>query len=145
MNKTITMFVLIFAVITCHANNLNNIQIKDFYIVMLPGADNASGYGVIVNAGDKADMLMSVSSNNTSIMLHQTQIHTGMANMVRSLNFLIKAKDSFVLKPMSYHLMLTHISKDIDRETNTIIIKFEFKNSDAISVKIPILSRHKYN
>jgi len=139
------MFVLIFAVITCHANNLNNIQIKDFYIVMLPGADNASGYGVIVNAGDKADMLMSVSSNNTSIMLHQTQIHTGMANMVRSLNFLIKAKDSFVLKPMSYHLMLTHISKDIDRETNTIIIKFEFKNSDAISVKIPILSRHKYN
>ncbi|WXU00527.1 MAG: hypothetical protein Ctma_1252 [Catillopecten margaritatus gill symbiont] len=145
MNKIIAIAILIFTNALYAMDNQQNIQMKDFYIVLLQGANSASGYGVIKNNSSKTDTLMSVSSDNASVMLHQTQIHSGMANMAYHSKFSINANDSLVLKPMSYHLMLTHISKDIRRDTDAIMIKFEFKNSGIMSVKIPILSRHKYD
>ncbi len=87
-------------------------------------------------------MLIGVSSDDATVMLHQTQIHSNMANMVHHSKFSINAGNSLILRPMSYHLMLTHISKSA---RHSIKIKFEFKNAGIIEIKIPILDSHKYN
>lgn len=145
MNKIIIAGFLIIVAIFYAMNSQKNIQMEGFYIVLPQGASSASGYGVIKNNSDEIDILMGVSSDNASVMLHQTQIQSGMATMVHHPKILIGANDSFVLKPMSYHLMLTHISEGIRRGENAITIKFEFKNSGTISVQMPILNRHKYD
>jgi len=142
MNKIIAIGLLIFMAIFYVINGQKNIYLEDFYIVLPPNAKSASGYGVIKNKSDKPDVLLSLSSDDATVMLHQTQIHSGMANMMHHSKFPISAGDSLVLKPMSYHLMLTHFSKRIH---NVIKIKFEFKNAGSIEVTIPILSGHKYN
>ncbi|NYT28592.1 MAG: copper chaperone PCu(A)C [Candidatus Thiodubiliella endoseptemdiera] len=142
MNKIITIGLLIFLAIFYVINSQKSIQIEGFYIVLPPSSKSASGYGIIKNKSNKPDVLIGVSSDDATVMLHQTQIHSNMANMVHHSKFSINAGNSLILRPMSYHLMLTHISKSA---RHSIKIKFEFKNAGIIEIKIPILDSHKYN
>lgn len=145
MNKIIATSLLLLMVALYAINSQKDIQLEGFYIVLPQGASNASGYGIIKNKGNDTDVLTSVNSEDAVVMLHQTQIHSGMANMAHYSEFSIKSNNSLVLKPMSYHLMLTHISKQVRDKKKPISIKFKFKKAGIIEIEMPILTGHKYD
>ncbi len=105
-----------------------------------PVARSTSAYGIIKNTGDTADTLIGISTNAGMIMLHKTEIKDGMAQMNHVDDFELKAGESLVLKPMSYHLMFMNINHDVIKKEGEVSLVLEFEKAGKIELHVPVLA-----
>lgn len=100
---------------------------------------NTAAYGVIKNAGLTTDTLIDISSNAATVMLHKTEIDSGMARMIHMPKIVIKPSEELVLEPMSFHIMLSDISAETFKEGNKITLFFEFEKAGVVKVEAPVV------
>lgn len=116
-----------------------DIEIENFRINLAPEiSKTTAAYGVIKNSGIAADTLIDISSDAAMVMLHKTEINSGMAKMIHMPNLVIEAGSELVLEPMSYHLMLSDLTEDVFKEGMHIIIIFEFEKAGKIKIDVPV-------
>ena len=124
---------------SAHILSLMNAPIKTDKFRMKQGASNArstAAYGEITNLANTDDILLSVSSTIAKrTELHETQIIDGFAKMVHQPNRAFAAKETLILKPMSYHVMFMGLKQPV-HELKTIDIVLHFKNAGKIPVRI---------
>lgn len=124
-----------------YADNQPNIEFKNIWVVLPPDvARSTAGYGIIKNTGNAPDTLLHISSNAGTVMLHKTDIESGMAHMHHMPNRVMEPNSELILKPMSFHLMFTDLCPIIFTEKNKVTIQFEFDRSGTIEVEVPVLS-----
>lgn len=122
-----------------YADDYPNIELHDFWVVIPPGvARSTAGYGIIKNTGKSADTLLAISSNAGSVMLHKTDIQSGMARMIHMTNMVIEAGEELVLEPMAFHLMFTDLCPIIFTEGGMVTLSFEFEKSGLIEITVPL-------
>ena len=115
------------------------IKLEQFWVVLPPAvARNTAGYGVIKNEGNEEDRLIGIQSDSATIMLHKTEIKSGMARMIHSPHMTIKSHSELVLEPMSFHLMLTDLDMTTLFEGAEIILQFKFEKSGDIDIAVPV-------
>lgn len=124
-----------------YADNQANIEIENFWVVLPPAvARGTAGYGTIKNIGDASDTLLNIRSDAGSVMLHKTEMKSGMAHMLHMANSVIDAHSELVLEPMSYHLMFGNLKPIVFTEGGTVKLWFEFEKSGVIEVEVPLRS-----
>jgi len=124
---------------TSYADNQPTIEIEKFWVVLPPAvARSTAGYGVIRNTGEASDTLLNIRSDAGSVMLHKTDIESGMAHMLHMTNSVIEAHSELTLEPMSYHLMFTELCPIVFIEGGNTTLWFEFEKSGVIEIKAPI-------
>lgn len=132
-------FVLINAV---SAAEKSNIKLEQFWVVLPPVvAKSTAGYGIIKNTGNKAVRLVGIRSNAATIMLHRTEISSGMVQMTHLPSVLIEPNSELVLEPMSFHLMLSNIADKVFKGAAEITLILEFDKADAIEIEVPVRPR----
>lgn len=120
-------------------NNKPLIKIENFWVVSPPAvATNTAGYGVIKNEGNQADTLLGIECDCASIMLHKTEITSGKARMLHQSHTVIDAQSDLVLKPMSFHLMLMNLDKNVFATETEVTLRFLFEKSGVIEMKVPV-------
>lgn len=123
------------------ADTKSDIQIEQFWVVSPPPvANSTAAYGIIKNISDEDDTLIRICSPTASVMLHKTEIESGMARMIHMTNTVIAAHSELVLEPMSYHLMFMNITPTKFSEGEEILLRFEFEKAGVIEVMAPVKS-----
>ena len=91
-------------------------------------------YFTIENKSSEADTLYAVDSEiSDKVEIHETYSQGDMMGM-RKIDFLvIQGKNSFQLKPGSYHIMVMKLKKDIN-EGDEVEFILHFKQAGAISI-----------
>lgn len=141
MFKSIFTVILLLLAMPSYADNQPNIELNNFKVTLPPEvARSTAGYGVIKNTGNAPDTLLNISSNGGSVMLHKTDIESGMARMIHMTNTVIEAGEELILEPMSFHLMFTDLCPVIFVEGGTVTISFEFEKSGIIDIEVPLKS-----
>ncbi len=116
-----------------------DIKIEQFRVILPPDVSRSTaGYGVIKNIGDEPDTLIKIRSNAATVMLHKTEIVSGMAKMIHMSNMVIEPGSELVFEPMSFHLMLFDMDAEIFREGGEITLFLEFEKAGVIEVVAPI-------
>ena len=136
-------FLLLLAVFTniSYADNQPTIETENFWVVLPPDvARSTAGYGIIRNSGNASDTLLSIRSDGGSVMLHKTDIKSGIARMIHMPNMVIEAGAEFILEPMSFHLMFSDLCPIIFTEGGSITLSFEFEKSGMIKIEVPLRS-----
>lgn len=138
---------LFFLIVTCFSTIYSTgsaiaapkIEIEELRAILPPSvASTTAIYGVIKNTGDELDTLLKISSNAGMVMLHQTEVNSGQAQMNHIDTYVIKSGDALTLKPMSYHLMLMGINHDVVKENGQISLTLEFKKQGELVFTIPV-------
>lgn len=76
-----------------------------------PGADTAAVYGVIVNTGDEAQVIVSVGTDiATKTMIHRTMLEDSMMKMRHVKTVTITAGGRVEFEPGGLHIMLTGLA-----------------------------------
>lgn len=115
------------------------IKLEQFWVVLPPAvARNTAGYGVIKNEGNEEDRLIGIQSDSATIMLHKTEVKSGMARMIHRPNMIIKSHSELVLEPMSFHLMLTDLDMTALSERADMVLQFKFEKSGVIDITVPV-------
>jgi copper(I)-binding protein len=97
------------------------------------GATVLAGYFRITNSGQKAEELLSVSSPRFKhIMVHQSVVRGGVAEMKHVDSFIIKPGQTRNLQPGGYHLMLMHPKTDV-KPGQSIPLNFKFESGKTLS------------
>jgi len=139
MKKFSSSFIFFVAMIFSVSSHAD-IETNNFRIILAPAvAKSTAAYGVIKNSGVEADTLIDISSDAAMVMLHKTEINSGMAKMIHMPNLVIEAGSELVLKPMSYHLMLSDLSEDVFKQGETIMLLLEFEKMGVIKIEVPIV------
>lgn len=134
------IFILFTVISVClssssYADGKPDITLEQFWITLPPDvARTAAGYGIIKNSGDKSDTLLAIRSDGGSVMLHKTDIESGMARMMAMSNIVIEPGTELVLEPMSFHLMFSDLCPIIFIEGGNVTLWLEFENSGVIEV-----------
>jgi len=146
MNKLINNYFFVFLlIVTSLASSMTvmakpHIEIEKLRVILPPSvARSTAVYGFIKNTGDESDTLMKIRSNAGMVMLHQTEITSGRAQMNHIKTYVINAGKTLTLKPMSYHMMLMGINHEILKKNGQISLTLEFKKQGALVFKIPVL------
>lgn len=110
------------------------ISVKNAWVRALPaGAKITAAFMEIQNKTAKdLEIVKATSSSFGLIELHQTVKHGDMMKMKKQKSFKIKAGQTLVLKPKSFHLMLFKPSQKFQKGQK---IDFEFQTSDKKIVK----------
>ncbi len=124
---------IIFFLISC--SKKEGIEITDAYGRIGIKGGTSAVFMKIRNYG-QIDTLHQVHCDCSEISeIHQT-FKEGEKLGMRRIDF-IEIKDKFELKPLSYHIMLINLKKDLN-ENDTIEIKLKFKKNGEKLIKIPI-------
>lgn len=117
-----------------------HIEIEELRVILPPSVARSTAiYGVIKNTGDELDTLIRISSNAGKVMLHKTEIISGLARMNHIETYVIRSGDTLTLKPMSYHLMIMGVNHDVIKENGEIALTLEFEKQGQLVFKIPVL------
>ncbi len=130
-----------FADVINDANKKPTIITEQLRVILPPPvARSTSAYGIIKNTSDTADTLINISTDAGMIMLHKTEIKDGMAEMNHVDDFELKAGESLVLKPMSYHLMFMNINHDVIKKEGEVSLTLEFEKAGKLVFKVPVIA-----
>lgn len=119
-----------------------NIVIKDPWVRLMPPTSRVSAaYMKIENKGNSEDILLWAKSSVSKItQLHKTINSNGIMKMVRVKKFEIKPKQTLILKPGSYHIMLIGLKHPLQKgEKVTLWLKFKY--SGIKRVIAPVIDR----
>ncbi|MGC8649907.1 MAG: copper chaperone PCu(A)C [Hydrogenobaculum sp.] len=106
-----------------------DIVIKDPWVRLMPPTSKVSAaYMKIENKGNSEDMLLWAKSSISKItQLHKTINSNGIMKMVRVKKFTIKPKQTLILKPGGYHIMLIGLKHPLKKgEKVTLWLKFKY-------------------
>ena len=106
-----------------------DIVIKDPWVRLMPPTSKVSAaYMRIENKGDSKDVLLWAKSSVSKItQLHKTINSNGIMKMVRVKKFTINPKQTLVLKPGGYHIMLIDLKHPLKKgEKVTLWLKFKY-------------------
>ncbi len=118
------------------------ISFEKLYVVLPPPVASATSvYGSIKNISKSADTLIDISSNAGMVMLHQSVVESGKAQMIHIDSYEIKPNEALILKPMSYHIMLMNIDHNIVKKDGKIQLTFTFKNAGQIDQEVPVIKQ----
>jgi periplasmic copper chaperone A len=139
MMKKFSSSLIFFVVMLFSVCGYADMETENFRVILAPEvAKSTAAYGVIKNVGTEADTLIDIRSDAAMVMLHKTEINSGMAKMIHMPNLMIEAGSELVLEPMSYHLMLSDLTEDVFKQGKHIIIIFEFEKAGKIKVEAPV-------
>ena len=139
--KNVFTAILLMLAMPSYADNKPNIELENFRVTLPPAvARSTAGYGVIKNTGDASDTLLNIRSDGGDVMLHKTDISSGIARMIHMTNTVIEAGEELALEPMSYHLMFTELCPVIFTKDSKVTISFEFEKSGVIDIEVPLKS-----
>ena len=125
IKKNYILFVIL--LISSCAATTPQLQLDGFWVVKPPiVARSTAGYGTIRNTGKVADTLLKVSSDIGFVMMHKTEMNSGMAGMMHMSKMVIEPGSELVFEPMSYHLMFSDMAEHIHQEGETATLIFEF-------------------
>ncbi len=91
-------FVYILLILFCVIINVNasescDLKIENFRVILPPDVSRSTaGYGVIRNTGNEPDTLIKIRSNAATVMLHKTEIISGMAKMIHYVQYGYRAR-----------------------------------------------------
>jgi copper(I)-binding protein len=119
-----------------------NIVIKDPWVRLMPPTSKVSAaYMKIENKGNSEDILLWAKSSVSKItQLHKTINRNGIMKMVRVKKFEIKPKQTLILKPGSYHIMLIGLKHPLQKNEK-VSIWLKFKYSGIKKVIAPVIDR----
>ncbi|MGC8677021.1 MAG: copper chaperone PCu(A)C [Hydrogenobaculum sp.] len=106
-----------------------DIVIKDPWVRLMPPTSRVSAaYMKIENKGNSEDVLLWAKSSISKItQLHKTINSNGIMKMVRVKKFTIKPKQTLILKPGGYHIMLIGLKHPLKKgEKVTLWLKFKY-------------------
>jgi copper(I)-binding protein len=130
---TLKKLLIIFFIISC--SKKEGIEITDAYGRIGIKGGTSAVFMKIRNYG-QTDTLYEVYCDCSEISeIHETFIEGDKLGM-KKVDF-IEIKNYFELKPLSYHIMLINLKKDLN-ENDTIEIKLKFKKNGEKLIKIPI-------
>jgi len=112
-----------------------DIVIKDPWVRLMPPTSKVSAaYMRIENKGDSKDVLLWAKSSVSKItQLHKTINSNGIMKMVRVKKFTINPKQTLVLKPGGYHIMLIDLKHPLKKgEKVTLWLKFKYSGIKKI-------------
>lgn len=142
--KSILLALSVLLVTFCnnsYADKQPHIEFNQFWVALPPAvARSTAGYGIIKNTGNAADILIDIRSNAGSVMLHQTDVTSGMARMVHMPYMIIEANSELVLEPMSFHLMFSDLCPITFIEGGMVTLSFEFEKSGVKDIEVPLQS-----
>lgn len=139
--RAVFMAILFLWLMPSYADIHPKIELENFRVTLPPAvARSTAGYGIIKNTGNAADTLLNISSDGGDVMLHKTDISSGMARMIHMSNSVIEAGGELVLEPMSFHLMFTELCPVTFTEGGKVTISFEFEKSGIIDLEVPLKS-----
>jgi copper(I)-binding protein len=126
---------------TLAVENNSNIIIEAPYVrASIPGTSITSAYMSIENKSDETLTLTGVSSLfSDRIEIHQHTMSDGMMKMRKVEQLVIKAKDSVVLQPMGYHLMIFNVKNTLTPEKE-VSLTLHFKQQKDLVLSIPVQS-----
>ena len=98
------------------------------------GTGNGAVYATLVNAGAKADALVSASTDAArAAEVHETYQDGGMVMMRQVEQVAVPAGGKVELKPGGYHLMLFDLTREL-RTGQSIPLVLTFRNAGKVSV-----------
>jgi len=138
--KTILSIVALISLSLLSITSYAEITTDKFQVLIPPNvATSTAAYGVIINNSDHADTLINISSEQARVMLHKTEITSGMARMMQQPNMVLEAQSQLILQPMSYHLMLINLLQGPYQQGDDITIVLEFENAGEVSISVPFV------
>jgi copper(I)-binding protein len=144
MNRTFAPWLIAAALAgpaAAHAET-SAVTVKDAVVRAVPaGSPNTAGYMTIVNAGTKADRLLSAScACARSVEVHISHVMNGMAMMMRSGPVEIPAGGSVAFSPGGRHLMIMGLKGELkDGASQELTLKFQ--NAGAVKASFAVKSR----
>jgi len=103
-----------------------------------PTAKMLASYMVLHNNGDTSEILKSAAAKGFNrVEIHRTTINNGIASMEAQDSLEIPAKESVVLQPGSYHLMLIDGDHHL-QEGENVEISLNFANDKTIEIQAPV-------
>lgn len=103
-----------------------------------PKGGNSAAYLRITNGTATDDTLLGLSSNvSERTSLHETIEKDGLTEMNAVNETAIKSGSSMDLEPGGKHVMLMHLSQDLD-ERDSVKITFEFAQAGSREVTLPV-------
>ena len=121
-----------------------DIEIQKAYIrETLPGNQISSAYMTIVNHGNKAIKLVSITSNvSPRIEIHAHTMANGMMKMEQLDAISVKANAQVLLQPYGLHLMIFNLKKGL-KAGQVVALKLHFADQQVVSINVPVQSLSK--
>lgn len=105
-----------------------------------PGVSSAAAYLTLINATDKKQRLISVSSDRAArVMIHQNRMQGDMMHMQHLSELEIMARSRFHFRPGGHHLMLSGLSEPL-RAGEQLQLSLQFEDGLLLNVRLPVLA-----
>jgi periplasmic copper chaperone A len=134
------LFLLLAQGASAHGFKIGALEIGHPYSrAMLPGAKVGGGYFKIVNTGDTADRLVSVTSDRSpDVQIHEMKMDGAIMEM-RPLpdGLAVPAHETVELKPASYHVMFTNVTQPF-KEGEMIKATLNFEKAGPVEVEFVV-------
>ena len=126
---------------TLASENKSDIIIEAPYMrANIPGTIITSAYMSIENANDRTVTLTGVSGLfSDRIEIHQHTMSDGMMKMRKIEQLAIKGRETVILQPMGYHLMIFDVKKTLIPDEK-VSLTLHFKQQKDLVITIPVRS-----
>jgi copper(I)-binding protein len=134
-------------VLVMPASAMAEVLVQKAWVRSTPGANrNSAAYAIIINTGPKADRLMMLSSPDADKTdLHESKNTDGIMSMEAIVSLTIPARSQVVLKPGSYHAMISGLSRPLrGGETLPMTFSFEFYGDVDVEAMVAPFSSTTY-
>jgi len=121
--------------------NKSDIIIKAPYLrASIPGTSMSSAYMSIENMNDDNVTLIGVSGLlSDRIEIHQHTMSDGMMKMRKVEELVIKGRNTVILQPMGYHLMIFDVKNTLIPEEK-VSLTLHFKQQKDLVITVPVRS-----
>jgi len=147
MNKiSLIAIVLFFTLLNISGDTLANENNSDIIIeapyirANIPGTIITSAYMSIENVNDGTVTLTGVSGLfSDRIEIHQHMMSDGMMKMRKVEELAIKGRETVILQPMGYHLMIFDVKKPLIPDEK-VSLTLHFKQQKDLVITVPVRS-----
>lgn len=118
----------------------SSITVSDAYVrATPPGLPNSAGFMTITNNSNKDLAIVSAKSTVSNVAeLHTHDMKDGMMKMYQVPKIDVKAKQSVVLKPGGFHVMLLGLKQKPLKVGQSVDITLVLSNKEEITIKAPV-------
>ena len=120
-------------------HNMNKIMIHNPWVRAVPPVSQTSAaYMILMNHGDKDDLLLSVKSTIAKVAeIHNVKKENGMMSMYPVEFVKLPAGGTLNIKPGGYHVMLIGLIKPL-KVSDEVELMLHFKHTGMVKVIAPV-------